>query len=221
MSGSDAARPPPSRVRLARWRPTTPCVHADAAPFANPQRSHQPPRQIKPPKTIRAAASRVRNKTTPRRGTQRQEARASACRLLRELRQGGSGRARRVKGSATDSRSRSWRAVGTAQRVADGSRLSSVEDTEELALRNTNYIVPAEGALTVFTDGACLPSPRRGGIGIRFVHSDQLGNETVWDLEEPGYVGATNNQMELQTVITAMKAIEDRRVPAGLLENAT
>ncbi len=88
-------------------------------------------------------------------------------------------------------------------------------------MRNTNYIVPAEGALTVFTDGACLPSPRRGGIGIRFVHSDQLGNETVWDLEEPGYVGATNNQMELQAVITAMKAIEDRRVPAGLLENAT
>jgi ribonuclease HI len=88
-------------------------------------------------------------------------------------------------------------------------------------LRNTTYIVPAERALTVFTDGACLPSPRRGGIGIRFVHSDQVGNETVWDLEEPGFVGATNNQMELQAVIAALKAIEDRRVPADLLEDVT
>jgi ribonuclease HI len=86
-------------------------------------------------------------------------------------------------------------------------------------LRNTTYIVPAEGALTVFTDGACLPTPRRGGIGIRFVHSDHLGNETIWDFEEPGYAGATSNQMELQAVITAMKAIEDRRVPAELLED--
>jgi ribonuclease HI len=88
-------------------------------------------------------------------------------------------------------------------------------------LRNTTYIVPAEGALTVFTDGACLPTPRRGGIGIRFVHSDHLGNETIWDFEEPGYAGATSNQMELQAVITAMKAIEDRRVPADLLEDVT
>lgn len=64
-------------------------------------------------------------------------------------------------------------------------------------MRNTRYIVPAEGALTVFTDGACLLSPRRGGTGVRFVHSDKLGNETVFDLDEPGYAGATNNQMEL------------------------
>ncbi|HEY8776983.1 MAG TPA: RNase H family protein [Gaiellaceae bacterium] len=88
-------------------------------------------------------------------------------------------------------------------------------------MRNTTYIVPAERALTVFTDGACLPSPRRGGIGIRFVHSDHLGNETVWDLEEPGFVGATNNQMELLAVIAALKAIDDRRVPPDLLEDVT
>lgn len=88
-------------------------------------------------------------------------------------------------------------------------------------MRNTPYIIPAEGALTVFTDGACLASPRRGGVGIRFVHSDQLGSETVWDLQEAGYVSATNNQMELQAVITAMKAIQDGRVPADLLEDVT
>ena len=88
-------------------------------------------------------------------------------------------------------------------------------------MRNTRYIVPAEGALTVFTDGACLPSPRRGGTGVRFVHSDKLGNETVLDLDEPGYAGATNNQMELQAVITALKAIQARRVPAHLLEDVS
>lgn len=46
-------------------------------------------------------------------------------------------------------------------------------------------IVPSEDALTVFTDGASLPSPRRGGIGIHFVHCDRLGNETYFDLAEP------------------------------------
>jgi ribonuclease HI len=88
-------------------------------------------------------------------------------------------------------------------------------------LRNTRYIVPAEGALSVFTDGACLPSPRRGGIGVRFVHSDKIGNETVWDLDELGYAGATNNQMELQAVIAALKAIQERWLPADLLEDIT
>jgi ribonuclease HI len=88
-------------------------------------------------------------------------------------------------------------------------------------LQNTRYIVPAEGALTVFTDGASLPGPRRGGIGVRFVRSNDVGDETVWDLEELGFAGATNNQMELLAVITAIKAIQNRRVPAELLEGAT
>lgn len=80
------------------------------------------------------------------------------------------------------------------------------------------YIVLAEGALTVFTDGASLPSPRRGGIGIRFVRTDDVGNEETWDFLDPGYEGATNNQMELQAVITALRLIEDRRIPANLLD---
>jgi ribonuclease HI len=83
------------------------------------------------------------------------------------------------------------------------------------------YISPAEGALTAFTDGASLPKPRRGGIGIRFVYSDSDGNETAWDSQEPGFAGATNNQMELMAVIIAMKEMQGRRFRTDLLERAT
>jgi ribonuclease HI len=87
--------------------------------------------------------------------------------------------------------------------------------------QKTRYITPAEGALTVFTDGASLPSPRRGGIGVRFVYSDSKGDDIAWNLEEDGFAGATNNQMELLAVITALRAIQDRRFRTDLFERAT
>jgi ribonuclease HI len=87
--------------------------------------------------------------------------------------------------------------------------------------RNAPYIVPAEGALTVFTDGASFQRPRRGGIGIRFVYSDRVGNEEAWNLDEPGFRGATNNQMELLAVVTALKAVQGRRFSTDLLNQAT
>jgi ribonuclease HI len=71
----------------------------------------------------------------------------------------------------------------------------------------------------VFTDGACLSGPRRGGVGIHFVHTDDVGNETVFDFDEPGYSGATNNQMELQAVITALKALNARSLPSAVLRD--
>jgi ribonuclease HI len=80
------------------------------------------------------------------------------------------------------------------------------------------HIILAENALTVFTDGACLPGPRRGGVGVHFVHTDSVGNETDFDLDEPGYAGATNNQMELQAVITALRTINAGRLPTHMLE---
>lgn len=83
---------------------------------------------------------------------------------------------------------------------------------------NTTYIAPAEGALTVFTDGSSLPKPRRGGIGIWFVYTDRSGNEDAWESIQLGVAGATNNQMELLAVVTAMKEIQDRRFRPGVLE---
>lgn len=81
-------------------------------------------------------------------------------------------------------------------------------------------IVPDEETLTVFTDGSSLPSPRRGGIGIRFIYCDHEGNEIAWDMNELGVVSATNNEMELLAVITAMRAIQHRRFRTDLLAAA-
>lgn len=82
-------------------------------------------------------------------------------------------------------------------------------------------IIPDEKALTVFTDGSSLPAPRRGGVGVHFVHTDSLGNETGFDLDEVGYVGGTNNKMELQAVITALRTINSGRLPPAMLDGIT
>jgi ribonuclease HI len=81
-------------------------------------------------------------------------------------------------------------------------------------------VTPADEAITAYTDGSSLPTPRRGGIGVRFVYCDRLGVETTWDLHELGRPGATNNQMELLAVITALREIQSRRFPADLLDAA-
>jgi ribonuclease HI len=62
-----------------------------------------------------------------------------------------------------------------------------------------------EDALNIFVDGSSLGSPRAGGIGIRFVLIDANGQEKIQDIQLPGYKGATNNQMELEACITALK----------------
>ncbi len=81
----------------------------------------------------------------------------------------------------------------------------------------SHQVVLAERALSVFTDGSGQSRPRRGGIGIRFVHTDAVGNETPHDFEAPGYASETVNRMELQAVIVALKTIEKGRLPANLL----
>ena len=67
----------------------------------------------------------------------------------------------------------------------------------------------AENALHIYTDGSSLPSPRRGGIGIRFLLIDSQGREEITDSRHPGYKGATNNQMELQASIEALEEARD------------
>jgi ribonuclease HI len=82
----------------------------------------------------------------------------------------------------------------------------------------SEQVVLAELALSVFTDGSAQTRPRRGGIGIRFVHTDDVGNETPYDLPSPGYAAETVSRMELQAIIVALKTIERGRLPEGLLE---
>ena len=62
-----------------------------------------------------------------------------------------------------------------------------------------------DDALNIYTDGSSFSGPRVGGIGIRFIYINEAGNEEIQDIEFPGYKSATNNQMELQACIYALK----------------
>jgi len=70
-------------------------------------------------------------------------------------------------------------------------------------------IVTDDNALIVYTDGSCLPHPRRGGFGIRFIFPSCLNlSNAVIDFPSISFSNATNNAMELLAVITALKHIE-------------
>ncbi len=61
----------------------------------------------------------------------------------------------------------------------------------------------------IYTDGSCLPHPRRGGQGIRIIYPDCLGmNEKIQDIKSDSCLSATNNAMELSAVINALKYVE-------------
>jgi ribonuclease HI len=64
-----------------------------------------------------------------------------------------------------------------------------------------------ENALNIYTDGSSKPKPRRGGIGIRYIYTDMSGKEVCENLPLPGYLGATNNEMELNACIIALKHV--------------
>jgi ribonuclease HI len=73
-----------------------------------------------------------------------------------------------------------------------------------------------EDALNIYTDGSSFQSPRVGGIGIRFIKVDSLGNEQITDYYPPGYKNATNNQMELQACIVALKEVIKNDMDNGI-----
>ncbi len=62
-----------------------------------------------------------------------------------------------------------------------------------------------ENAINIYTDGSSFSRPRLGGIGVRLVIINPLGQEEVEDIPLAGYAGATNNQMELKACITGLK----------------
>ncbi len=73
-----------------------------------------------------------------------------------------------------------------------------------------------ENALNIFTDGSSLGSPRRGGIGVIFVIIDSSGKEQVQDFQFTGYKNATNNEMELQACIMALKEAMKQNLPPNV-----
>lgn len=72
---------------------------------------------------------------------------------------------------------------------------------------------PEENALNIYTDGSMLQAPRRGGAGIVFVLINDQGNEEQREETLPGYAGATQNQMELEAPIQALKMATGRHPP--------
>jgi len=69
-----------------------------------------------------------------------------------------------------------------------------------------------EDAINIYADGSSLSRPRVGGIGIRLVIINPLGQEEVKDISPVGYAGATNNEMELKACTEGLK--EAMRHPA-------
>jgi ribonuclease HI len=62
--------------------------------------------------------------------------------------------------------------------------------------------------LNIYTDGSSYPKPRKGGVGMLFVFlSDNGVDEIEIEKDLLGYRGATNNQMELQAVVLALKEV--------------
>ncbi len=65
-----------------------------------------------------------------------------------------------------------------------------------------------ENAINVYTDGSSKPGPRRGGIGFVVLWYDvDFGEHKEEFPADRGFSGATNNQMELEAVIQALKEL--------------
>lgn len=63
--------------------------------------------------------------------------------------------------------------------------------------------MPEEKALDIFTDGSSAPRPRTGGVGFRMLFPG--GRQK--DFAPAGYGGATNNEMELQAAVLALREV--------------
>jgi ribonuclease HI len=76
---------------------------------------------------------------------------------------------------------------------------------------------PDEDTLNIYTDGSMLPSPRRGGVAGLFLLINEAGEEETYPLPPRGYSGATNNQMELEACVQALRLATSQNPPFGRL----
>lgn len=73
-----------------------------------------------------------------------------------------------------------------------------------------------DNILHIYVDGSSLSKPRRGGVGVRFVWTDDDGNEASED--DPiaySYEGGRIGQMELMACIDALKILIGRHSPVS------
>ena len=62
----------------------------------------------------------------------------------------------------------------------------------------------------IYTDGACKGNPGNGGYAFKIMHTDGTITSRSY-----GVFDTTNNRMELNAVITALKSLLDLGYPAG------
>jgi ribonuclease HI len=75
----------------------------------------------------------------------------------------------------------------------------------------------SENALHIYTDGSQINRPRRqGGVGFVFVGVDSEGRPDTREVAPPGWKGATNNQMELQACVEALRIATGNHCPVSL-----
>lgn len=68
--------------------------------------------------------------------------------------------------------------------------------------------------MIVYTDGSMLNRPRRGGYAYRIIQVDSNSEESEpLDFNPPGFLGATNNQMELMACVEALSLLASTRSP--------
>lgn len=66
--------------------------------------------------------------------------------------------------------------------------------------------IPDEEALNIYTDGSSFPNKKRAaGIGVRFVWTNDAGDEQTLDYSPTGWESATIDEMEIQACIVALK----------------
>ena len=69
-----------------------------------------------------------------------------------------------------------------------------------MTLDKFSNVVPEEGVVDVYTDGACLGNPGPGGWGVLALYKDGRREEYSGNMPD-----TTNNRMELQAVIEALR----------------
>jgi ribonuclease HI len=66
-----------------------------------------------------------------------------------------------------------------------------------------------ERVINIYTDGSSRSTPRRGGVGIRYIYVNESGYEKSIDLNLPGYPNASSQEMELQACVLALNHLDD------------
>lgn len=109
----------------------------------------------------------------------------------------------------------------------DGTWSTLVHEAVASYPRSTAHVLPHHGEMTqldetavnVLVDGSAKEDPRRGGVGLLVVWAGPDGHEVRYEDSLPyAYEGTTNNRMEIQAVIDALKLVTGRHSPVDATE---